>query len=126
MDPKQYFYRNVIFSKQGKTIAIIDLLNPDNEKEELDPWFGMVLQLADGQHTLEQLYQFMASQYNGNPPHNLNETLDSIISRMVEAKFIMLTDIVTKLPYYMSMPYEMLDIEKAKKELENDRGKSLN
>jgi len=121
MDTNQYFYRNVIFSKKGKTIAIVDIHNPKNDKEELDPWFAMVLQLADGQHTVEQLCQFMATQYNGMPPENLRQTLESVVDRMAENRIIMLTEKATELPYYLSMPYELLDIEKAKKLLAEDR-----
>lgn len=120
MDTKQYFYRNVIFSKQGKTIAIVDLHNPKNDREELDPWFGMVIQLADGQHTIEQLCQFMTTQYNGMPPANLEQTLHSVVERMAQNRIIMLTEKPTELPYYLSMPYEMLDIKKAKAELAKD------
>ena len=120
MDKNKYFYRNVIFSKQDKTISIIDMDKP-SKKEELDPWFGMVIQLADGQHTLEQLHQFMATQYNGNPPPNLSETLESVCERMIDSKLIVLTKEATPLPYYMSMPYEMLNVEKAKALLEKDR-----
>ena len=120
MDKTQYFYRNVIFSKQGKTIAILDIHNPEANKEELDPWFAMVLQLADGQHTLDQLFQFMATQYNGMPPENLEDTLMSVVERMFKSRLIMLTKEQTNLPYYLSMPYELLDVEKAKKELAAD------
>jgi len=121
MNIKQYFYRNVIFSKQGKTIALIDIHNPKNDREELDPWFAMVLQLADGQHTIEQLMQFMATQYNGMPPENLKQTLESVVQRMADNRMIMLTEKATELPYYLSMPYELLDLEKAKKEIAQDR-----
>ena len=121
MDKSQFFYRNVIFSKQGKTISLVDIENPKNIKEELEPWFAMVLQLADGQHTLEQLFQFMATQYNGMPPQNLEQTLISVVERMAETRLIMLTKEKTDLPYYLSMPYELLDVEKAKKELAKDR-----
>lgn len=121
MDTKQFFYRNVIFSKQGKTLSIMDFYNPEAKKQELEPWFAMVFQLADGQHTLEQLYQYIASQYNGNTPPNLSDTLKSVVERMAEAKLIMLTKKATQLPYYLTMPYEMLDLEKAKAELEKDR-----
>ncbi|MBL4592315.1 MAG: hypothetical protein JKX68_00700 [Flavobacteriales bacterium] len=121
MDTKQYFYRNVIFSKQGKKISIVDIHNPKNDREELEPWFAMVFQLADGQHTLEQLLQFMPSQYNGMPPENLRKTIVSVVERMTQNRIIMLTEKQTELPYYLSMPYELLDIEKAKKELAKDR-----
>ena len=121
MDTKQYFYRNLIFSKKGKAISIVDIHNPKNIKEELDPWFAMVFQLADGQHTVDQMYQFMTTQYDGTPPENLEDTLISVVDRMVKSKLIMLTKEKTNLPYYLSMPYELLDIEKAKKLLAKDR-----
>ena len=73
----------------------------------------MVLQLADGKHTIAELHQYMVSQYNGNPPDNLKETLNSVIERLVESKLIVLTENETELPYYLSMPYEMLDLDKA-------------
>jgi hypothetical protein len=121
MDTNQFFYRNAIFSKQGKSIFLIDFDNPDKKQQELEPWFGVVFQLADGQHTLEQLYQYIAMQYNGDTPQNLSDTLKSVVDRMIEGKLIVLTKEAIALPYYLSMPYEMLDIEKAKKELSKDR-----
>ena len=99
----------------------MDIHNPKNDKEELDPWFAMVLQLADGQHTIDQLCKFMATQYNGIPPENLEQTLHSVVERMVDTRLIMLTEKATELPYYLSMPYELLDIDKAKKLLAEDR-----
>jgi hypothetical protein len=121
MNTEHYFYRNVIFSKQEKIISIVDIDNPNNEREELDPWFAMVFQLADGQHTIAQLLEYMATLYNGNPPPSLEETVHSVVERLAETRMIMLTEKKTDLPYYLSMPYELLDIEKAKKEIEKDR-----
>lgn len=121
MDTNQFFYRNAIFSKQGKSIYLIDIDNLDKKQQELEPWFGVVFQLADGQHTLEQLYQYIAMQYNGNVPQNLSDTLKSAVERMVEGKLIVLTEQATELPYYLTMPYELLDIEKAKEELAKDK-----
>lgn len=121
MDTSQYFYRNALFSKQGKSIYLIDIEHPEKKQQELEPWFGIVFQLADGQHTLEQLYQYLAMQYNGEAPQNLSDTLKSVVDRMIEGKLIVLTKQVTELPYYLSMPYEMLDIDKAKKELAKDK-----
>jgi hypothetical protein len=125
MDTSQYFYRNAIFSKQGKSIFLIDFEFPDKKQQELEPWFAIVFQLADGHHTLEQLYQYIAMLYNGNPPQNLSDTLKSVVDRMVQGKLIVLTKKVTELPYYLSMPYELLDLEKAKKQLKLDR-KNIN
>lgn len=121
MNTKQYFYRNVMFSKSGGQITLVDIFNPDAVGETLDPWFGMVLQLADGQHTIEELTQYMATQYNGAPPHNLQETINSVVERLTESKLIVLTDVATELPYYLSAPCEHLDLDQAKKLLEQDQ-----
>lgn len=110
-----------MFSKQGKTISLIDIKNPEDKKETLDPWFGMALQLADGQHTVDQLIQYVSTQYNGAPPENLSDTIQSVIERLVQSKLIVLTEKAIQLPYYLSLPYELLDIEKVKQEIALDK-----
>ena len=119
MNSNKFFYRNVIFSKEGKTISLIDINNP-SKKEKLEAWFGVVFQLADGQHTIEQLHKFVATQYSVNPPSSLKQTLDSVVERLIGSKLIVLADEKTPLPYYLSMPYELLNVEKAKKLLLED------
>ena len=121
MDTSKYFYRNVIFSKTGNQVSLIDIYSPDKEKQDLDPWFGVVIQLADGQHTIEELFSLLSTKYKGTPPVNLEKTIHSIVERLAEANLIMLTDEKTKLPYYLSRSYEHLDIGKAKKLLKEDR-----
>jgi hypothetical protein len=121
MDTTKYFYRNVIFSKKENQISLIDINNPDNERQTLESWFGVVLQLADGQHTIDELYSLLSNKYKGASPANLKETIHSVIERLAKSNLIMLTDKVTELPYYLSRPYEYLDIEKAKKLLKEDR-----
>jgi hypothetical protein len=123
MDTSQYLYRNVIFSKKGKTISLIDIDDPEVKGEELEPWFGVVLQLADGKHSIEDLYHFLSGQYTGNAPSNLKETVLSVVERLAEAKLIVLTKKPTELPYYLSAPYEFLDIKKAKEQLKKHRAK---
>ncbi|NOQ73956.1 MAG: hypothetical protein GQ574_18265 [Crocinitomix sp.] len=121
MEDSTYFYRNVTFSKVAEKIYLIDIFNPDDDPEELEGWLGMVLLLADGQHTIAELVTYLATRYTGSPPPNLKDTIESVVKRMSENKFIMLTDIKTDLPYYLSLPYERLDIEKAKKMMTEDR-----
>lgn len=121
MNTEQYFYRNVIFSREGNKVSIVDIDNPSNKREEMEPWFGIVFQLADGQHTIEELYNLLCQKYTAGPPPDLMRTLQSIIERMAAAKLLVLTDVKTELPYYLSMPYELMDLEKAKEELAADR-----
>ena len=120
MDTSQYFYRNVIISKEGEKVSLIDIYNPDIKGQALESWFGLVLQLADGQHTIEELFQYLSSKYNSVPPANLEQTIHSVVERLAILKFIVLIKEVTELPYYLSLPYEQLDIEKAKNTLEKD------
>ena len=121
MDNKQFFYRNVIFSKTGNQVSLIDLYNPDKKKHDLEPWFGVVLQLADGQHTIDELINLLSNKYKEEPPTNLEKTILSVVERLAETNLIVLTDERTELPYYLSRPFEHLDIEKAKKLLKEDR-----
>jgi len=123
MDTTQYFYRNVILSMVGNTLSLIDIYNPDQKRETLEPWLGLVLQYADGQSTIETLYQNLTARYNGSPPANLRATILSVVSRLVDLQFIVLTKEATDLPYYLSLPYEQLDLEKAKKLLNEDKVK---
>ena len=122
MNKEHYFYRNIIFSKKGKQVALIDLNDP-SKTEELDAWFGMVISLADGQHTISEFTTLVAKMYGERTPPNLQETIDSVFKRIIESKFIILSEEKTELPYYMSMPYELLDLPRAKKLYAEDREK---
>jgi len=124
MDTSNYFYRNTVFSKEENKVSLVDLFNPDNERHELEPWLGLILQLADGQHTIEELHYFLADKYQDTTPENLKKTIHSVIQRLVSLHFVVLTKEPTDLPYYLSLPYELLDIEKAKKLLEQDQIKN--
>ena len=123
MDTSQYFYRNVILSLVDNKVSLIDINNPDQKGQALDPWFGLVLQYANGHRTIEALYQDLSGRYDGSPPANLEATIHSVVDRLVDLRFIVLTKEATDLPYYLSLPYEQLDIEKAKKLLKEDKVK---
>jgi hypothetical protein len=124
MDTSQYFYRNVILSKVDNKVSLIDIHNPDQKGPALDPWFGLVLQYADGHRTIEMLYQDLSGRYDGSPPANLEATIHSVVDRLADLRFIVLTKKATDLPYYLSLPFEQMDIEKAKKSLIEDKVKS--
>ncbi len=123
MDTSQYFYRNVILSSADNKVSLIDIYNPDQRGQALEPWLGLVLEYANGHFTIEALYQDLARRYNGFPPDNLEATIHSVINRLVDLRFIVLTKEVTVLPYYLSLPYEQLDVEKAKNLMKEDNVK---
>lgn len=120
MDTAQYFYRNSIYSKINDKVFIIDFGNPEENGQELEPWFATIFLLADGQHTLDELYLNLTQKYSNSPPESLLKTINSVVERLEGARLIVLTDKKTELPYYLSMPYEEMDLEKAKKLIEED------
>jgi ABC-type transport system substrate-binding protein len=119
LNKSQYFYRTVIFSRQGDQVALADIENPELKKE-LEPWFAVVISLADGKHTLQELLDYLAASYHGAAPPDLEKTVDSVIERLGEGKLIQTSDKPVELPYYLDYPIEEMDVEKAKKLIAED------
>lgn len=113
MNKSQYFYRTVIFTRKAGIVALADINNP-TETTDLEEWFGVVISLADGKHTLQELTDYMAQQYQ-QKPERLDDTLESVIERLIESKMLKLSDKAIELPYYLAAPVEQLDIDKAQK-----------
>ena len=112
MDNTQFFYRTATFTRANQQVGLADINNPKNIVP-LDEWLGVVVSLADGHHTIQEMISFMSRQYQ-QTPENLEKTLHSVIERLVEENVIQLSNRVTTLPYYLAMPIEELDINKAK------------
>ncbi len=118
MDKSQYFYRTVIFTRKAGIVALADINNPQ-ETTKLEDWLGVVISLADGKHTLQELTDFMRQQYP-QVPERLDDTLESVVERLLESKMLRLSENAVELPYYLASPIEQLDIEKAKKLIAED------
>jgi hypothetical protein len=80
----------------------------------------MVVAMADGQHTIGQLIDYLQQQYNGSPPADLEKTIESVIDRLTEAETVMLTDEPVDMPYYLSLPAEQLNLDKARQMMAED------
>jgi hypothetical protein len=120
LDTSQYFYRTVIFSKQGEKISLVDIHDPEKEALTFEPWLGVVVSLADGQHTILELIDGIASRYDGEPPDDLQRTLESAIERLIETDVIKLNGEPVELPYYLSLPVERIDLERARRSMADD------
>ncbi len=118
MNTTQYFYRTVIFTRKAGIVALADINNPQ-ESTKLEEWFGVVISLADGKHTLKELNDFMAKQYP-HKPDRLEDTIESVIERLLESNMLKLSDSAVELPYYLAAPIEQLDLEKAKQLIKED------
>jgi len=118
LDKSYYFYRTVIFTRKAGIVALADINNPQ-ESTKLEEWFGVVISLADGKHTLQELTDFMRQQYQ-KAPSSLEDTLESVIERLLEGKMIKLSEKAVELPYYLTAPVEQLNIEKAQTLIKED------
>ena len=119
MNKSHYFYRTAVYCENGGQPALCDIHKPAHITP-LEPWFGVVIPLADGQHTLGEMLQNISQRYQGNPPNNLEQTLASVIERLIEGKLLVTTAEPVTLPYYLAHPVEMLDIERAKQLMAED------
>ena len=118
MNNAQYFYRTVIFTRKDNKVSLVDIHQPENVSP-LDEWMGIVISLADGHHTIKELFDYMTSRYR-QAPANLEETLHSVLERLKDGDLVKLSDHGVELPYYLASPVEELDIEKAKMLMKGD------
>ncbi len=123
MDNAQYFYRSAIFTRKNGIVALADINQPDSITP-LDEWLGIVVSLADGKHTIQELIDYLRMHYKYEEvPENLEDTLHSVINRLKDGNIIQLSEKEVDLPYYLASPIEELDIEKAKSLISADRYK---
>jgi len=118
MDNTQYFYRNSIFTRKNNQVSLVDINQPDSATP-MDEWLGIVVSLADGLHTIQELIDYISKRYQ-EVPADLEKTLHSVIERLEEGKIIQLSENTVSLPYYLTLPIEELEIEKAKKMIRED------
>jgi len=112
LNKAKYFYRILLYTIENGQVALVDKHDPD-KTIPLEPWLGLVISLADGKHTIAQLIDHVESSYKGVPPAGLEKTLESAIDRLVKSQALQLADEVVTLPYYLTLPKELLDKEKA-------------
>ena len=113
MDRTQYISRCVVFSKKGDKVSLVDLYDPDAEPLVYEPWLGLVVTLADGQHTIQELISYASQLYAKDPPSRLDDTIESAVTRLSETGTIQLSDEPIELPYYLTLPAERLDVPRA-------------
>lgn len=115
LDKSLFFSRKTVFFKdKDDKISIIDVEAVEGRTTALEPWLGVVVLYADGQHTIRQLIDHLAAQYQGSPPPDLERTIESVIGRLVESAVIELTEKPVELAYHFSLPSSELDPERAK------------
>ncbi len=113
MDKFQYISRCVVFSKKGDKVSLVDLYSPDVEPLVYEPWLGLVLALADGQHTIQEIIRYASQHYSNGPPDGLDSTIESAVKRLSETGTVRLSSEPIELPYYLTLPAERLDVPRA-------------
>jgi hypothetical protein len=113
MEREKYFYRILSFTRLGGEVALIDRLDPE-KTIPLESWLGTVIALADGQHSIEELIDYLRGHYGASVPAELEHTVESVIERLIESQALMLSDEPYALPYHLSRPFEELDPKEAK------------
>lgn len=113
MDKSHYFYRTAVYADNNGKAALADINNPA-QLSPLEPWFGLIIPLADGKHTIDELIVHVARSYQGGAPAELDRTLMSVVERLVDGKLLVTSEKPVELPYYLTLPIEQLDVEKAK------------
>ena len=73
MNNSQYFYRTVVYTRKNNEIGLVDINQPD-QVTPLGEWLGLVVSLADGAHTIQELLDYVSSRYS-SAPANLEETV---------------------------------------------------
>jgi hypothetical protein len=119
LDENQFFHRTVIYTRKDGEICLVDM-HDATLSPPLDRWLGKVVELADGQHTLGDFFAFVKGLYKGNPPDGLELTLASVLGRLIEGQVIGLTKEPVNLPYYLSLPADQQDSERATELMKQD------
>ena len=113
MNRSQYISRRVVFSKEGDKVSLVDLSNPAVEPLVYEPWLGLVVAMADGQHTIQELIDNVSQYYANGPPSKLDSTVESAVERLSETGTVLLSDEPIELPYYLTLSAERLDVPRA-------------
>ncbi len=114
MDREQFFYRIAVFANYEGEIGLVNV-HEGNNFMPLDDWLGSIVSLADGQHTIGDFINLISSQYPSGPPADLEKHIEEMIQHLIDIQAIRLTNEAVEMPYYLSMPAEEQDIDKAKK-----------
>ena len=61
MNTSQFFYRCATFTRENGIVSLADIHNP-NHTPVLEEWFGAIISLADGLHTIQELVDYMRTR----------------------------------------------------------------
>ena len=98
-----YFHRTLVHTYVNNHIVLIDNSSP--RMITLDPWPELVISLADGKHSIQELIDHIGSSYKGAPPSDYKKTIMSVVLSLKNAGYIRITTGKYELPYYLAIPH---------------------
>ncbi len=113
MDKSHYFYRIAVYTHHEGDVGLVNV-HDSNRLYPLDEWLGTIINLADGQHTMGDFIAFISQQYPAGPPENFDEQVEQMFQHLIDIQALRMAAEPVELPYYLSIPAEDQDIEKAK------------
>lgn len=92
----------------------------DRGLRAMDEWPQLVFVSADGEHTVGEFVSALGKQYAGGAPAGLANQTKQIVADLSARGYIIVLDAKRRLPYYLSIPVEQQDRDKAKALMEAD------
>jgi hypothetical protein len=109
---EKFLRRNARYDLLGDQVVVADPRQP--RMVTLDPWLERIFEMADGEHTVDQVIEYLGNGYEGGAPAGLDQQITEIVNRLADAEFVELVAEPAPLPFYLSEPVSKQDPKKAK------------
>jgi hypothetical protein len=117
MDSK-YFIRNTRYMMMKERLMLKERSRAG--LVTMDEWYEVVFLGADGEHTVAEFIKALGNDYPDGVPEGLADQTRQIIGELEARGYIALSDEKKTLPYYLAIPIEQQDRERAKLLMEAD------
>lgn len=113
-----YFSRNTRYTLLKEKVVLVERDRPG--MVTMDEWSQLVFLSANGEHNVDDLISVLGRQYQGGAPLGMAEQTRVLVRDLAQRGHIVLHDQRRKLPYYLAIPVEQQDKERAKTFMEAD------
>lgn len=113
-----YFIRNTRYVMMKERLVLVE--RDRAGMVTVDEWPQLVYLSADGEHTVGEFISVLGKQYASGMPQGFEAQTRQVIRDLASRGYIALLPTKKQLPYYLSMPVEQQDKEKAKTLTEAD------
>ncbi len=107
-----YFRRIARFDLVDERVVVFDAKQP--RVITLDAWPELVFQMADGEHTIQQMIEHLGEQYEDGVPVGLSDQIIATVKQLIDEGILELASGSQVLPSYLSIPVSEQNPEKEK------------